>query len=971
MRLNVNQLFYAIRMALSLGAATAAGVGTAHAQTTTGSTADQKSQSLETIVVTGSNIRRVDIETANPVVTIDRAQIQASGKVNIGDLVQDLPSVAGAAMNPNVNNGGAGSAGISLRGLGSNRTLLLINGHRIPFQLQDLNLMPISVVERIEVLNDGASAVYGSDAIAGVVNIITRTNYQGAEFGADYGQSDRDDGTRKAVHAIFGQSTDKGSIVFGLQYDKQDAVSAANRGFSAVAQYIYNNGTNHHAGSSRTPGGRFFIPGNSAVAQALGCPVSNGVTSITISGNKLPGQTTPPAAGDFRCYTSSTDGFNFQAVGNYDLIPNERTGLFVLGNYKLTDNVEAYVELLYHKMVAHTQLAPYPFDLVANGLVVPANQYYNPFGVSFGDRGNSSTIALRLSSIGNRGSKIANTTELGNAGLKGAFGDSGWNWDAHISYGKLTIESQLINYLNIGQIAADFACTTAPNIEGSCTPIDIFNQTDPSTLAIFKSATISPFTSNIYQTKSAEASVNGPLPFSLPAGDMQLAVGLNYRKEYLNGQVDPLIDATIAPGPDGVAALVCPGPNSICSSSAQGGYNLKEVYSELLIPVLKDVPFARSLNVDVGDRWSKYSLFGSTNNWKAAIEWRPIDDLLIRGTVAKVFRVPTPTNLFAGPTGDAPVATDPCGGHPELASNRACQGKIVPPQTFSQLTGYIMGSTFAREHGLTTTTLSPEFGKSFDYGFVYDPNWLPGFSFNADYYRILLDNLIVAGPGIAQTLLTTCFNTQGPLCNNIIRNTDGSIRFVTEAAFNSGNLTDQGFDIGAHYRLPTTEWGNFRFGVDATYIEKFNVAQPGFTQHLAGHFDQTFGNFSRVRALASIDWTLGSFSANWTTRYIGGVTLGYANAGLGPSGVGPGPGSDPYNSLVNSPVQHYPSVTYSNFSAGYNIEPINTFVQVGVDNLFDRQPPILYQNNVLNANTDVNTYNTIGRFYRASVTVKF
>jgi outer membrane receptor protein involved in Fe transport len=972
MRLDANKLSSAVRIALSFGVASAAiTVGSAYAQTANNTT-DQKSQSLETIVVTGSNIRRVDIETANPVVTIDRAAIQASGKVNIGDLVQDLPSIAGNAMNPNVNNGGAGTAGVSLRGLGSNRTLLLVNGHRIPFQLQDLNLLPVSIVERIEVLNDGASAVYGSDAIAGVVNIITRTNYQGAEFGADYGQADKDDGTRKAVHATFGQSTDKGSIVFGIQYDKQDAVSAANRDYSKNAQYIYNSRINVQGGSSRTPGGRIFLPINSPVAQALGCADDGtGHTSVTLSGNQLPASTTPPTASSFRCYHSATDGFNFQAVGNYDLIPNERTGLFVLGNYKLSDSVEAYIELLYHKMVAHTQQAPYPFDLSSNGLIIPANQYYNPFGVAFGTNGSTDTIALRLSSIGNRGLKIANTTELGNAGLKGSFGDSAWNWDAHVSYGKLALETQLLNYINISAIAPDFGCTTAPGV-GACTPIDIFSQGDPNTISILNAARIDPFTSTLYQMKSAEASVNGPLPFSLPAGDVQLAFGANFRKEYLDGKVDPLINTTYATDPNGVPSLLCPGPSSICTSPAQGGFTVKEAYAELLIPVLKDVPFAHSLNIDLGDRFSKYSNFGSTSNWKAAIEWRPIDDLLLRGTVAKVFRAPTPTNLFAGPGADAPTAIDPCAGNPGAASNRACQGHNVPPQTFSQLTGYVMGSQFAALHGLSTATLQPEFGKSFDYGFVYDPSWIQGFSVNADYYRILLDNLIVSGVGTAQTIVTSCFNTQSAICGNIFRNPDGSIKFVVESAFNSGDLTTQGFDVGAHYRLPTNSWGNFRLGVDATYIQTYNVAQPGFTQHLAGHYDKTFGNFARVRALASVDWNLGAFSASWSTRYVGPITVGYANAGLGPSGLRtPSEFSDPYNPNPIGPVLHFASTAYSNLSLGYNIEPINTFVQVGIDNVFDRQPPILYQNNVLNANTDVTTYDTIGRFYRASVTVKF
>src|SRR6201995_281480 len=202
MRLDVNKLSSAVRLALSLGAVATAGSVTAVAQDA--GAPPRKGQSLETIVVTGSNIRRVDIETASPVVTIDRAAIQASGKVNLGDLVQSLPTIAGNAQNPSVNNGtnktAIGSTGVStvsLRGLGSVRTLLLLNGHRIPFQLQDLNIIPVSAVERIEVLNDGASAVYGSDAIAGVVNIITRSNYQGAEFGVDYGESEKDEGERR------------------------------------------------------------------------------------------------------------------------------------------------------------------------------------------------------------------------------------------------------------------------------------------------------------------------------------------------------------------------------------------------------------------------------------------------------------------------------------------------------------------------------------------------------------------------------------------------------------------------------------------------------------------------------------------------------------------------------------------------------------------------------------------------------
>ena len=936
----------------------------------TNTSTTQNNQKLETIVVTGSNIRRVDIETASPVITIDRAAIQASGKVNLGDLVQSLPSMAGNAQNPSVNNGAnktaigsQGNAAVSLRGLGSVRTLLLLNGHRIPFQLQDLNVIPVSAVERIEVLNDGASSVYGSDAIGGVVNIITKTSYQGAEFGVDYGQSDKDDGTRKAAHLLMGQTTDKGSIMFGLQYDKQDPVFASNRKFSHNAQYIYNTGVNTAAGSSRTPGGRFHFPAGSPLIAKFGC------NSVTLSGNQLPSITTPPTQADFRCYDAGTDGFNFQAVGNYDLLPNERTSMFVLGNYKLTDNVEAYAELLYHKMVAHAQFAPYPFDLPQNNIVIPANQFYNPFGEEFGQLGSTDDITLRLSTLGNRGLKIADTTELANVGLKGSFGDTSWNWDAHISYGKNDQLQQDQNYINFSQILGDFSCPTAPGA-GSCTPIDIFNLSDPTTKAILQSAKINPFLTYLYQMKEGDASVNGSL-FSLPAGDVQVAFGTSYRKEYVDYQVDPLLDSTFSLN-NGIPTISCAGPGSLCTSPAQGGFNVKEAYAELLIPVLKDLPFVHSLNIDLGDRYSKYSNFGSTSNWKVALEYRPIEDLLLRATASKVFRAPTPTNIFAGPTSDAPTAIDPCAGVSGVSSNAACKGFNVPTQVFSQLTAYTMGSQFAAAHGLGTgTTLLPENGKSFDYGFVYDPDWIPGLSFNSDYYRILLNNLIVFGSNTAQTILNQCFNTQGPVCGDIVRNPDGSIKFVIEAPFNAGNLVDQGFDVGAHYRLPTTAWGNFVLGFDGTYVQAYNVAQGGFTQHLAGHYDKTYGNFARVRMLATLDWNMGPFTANWTTRYIGPIKVGYVNGGLGPSGVGGGAESLPYNPNPIGPVLHAGAVVYHNASLGYNIEPINTFVQVGIDNIFDKQPPLLYQTNVTNANTDVYTYDTVGRFYRASVTVKF
>ena len=964
MRLDVTQLSSAVRAALSLGAVAAAAAVPAVAQDAT----NQKSQSLETIVVTGSNIRRVDIETASPVTTIDRQVIQQSGKLTVGDLVQDLPAIAGAALNAATNNGsGTGAATISLRGLGTARSLLLINGHRIPGQLQDLNMIPINAVERIEVLTEGASTVYGSDAVAGVVNIITRSNYQGAEFGLDYGISDRDDGQRKGVHAMFGQSTDKGSIILGFNYNKQEPVAASNRAYSHDALYRYNTGYVAHSGSSRTPSGAISIPSSLISSQFGGCPGSN--NRVTLISGKA-----GTSLSDYRCYNPSKDAFNYQAVGNYDLTPGERTGLFALGNYKLTDSIEAYGEFYHNKTVSRTQIAPVPLDAQQDGIYIPADGFYNPFGIAFGLNPNTgateSEFKSRLSSIGNRATDFATEHDLATFGFKGGIGDSSWNWNLDYSYGHLSQQGQFVDYINYTGIAAGISCSTADAAAGKCVPINLFNINDPNTIAALNAAKISPFTHLTYQMRQYEAGVTGTL-FELPAGAMQLAAGGSYRKEYVNFATDPLI-TTNAINNNGNLNFICSGPGSICTSPQNGGFNVKEAYAELLIPVLKDLPFVHSLNVDLGDRYSKYSDFGSTNNWKLAIEYRPIEDLLVRGTVSKVFRAPTATDLFRGPGGDSPTATDPCGAA-GVASNPACQGYTFQNTGTSQLSGIISGTQYANSNLGTNVDLKPEHGKSYDYGFVYDPGWLPGLSVNADYYRIVLQDLIVSGPGIAQTIVTQCFNAGGPICDLILRYNNGSslgqIKYVFEAPFNSGTLTTKGTDVGFTYRLPETSFGNFRVGLSGTYTEEYNVDQGGFIQHLAGHFDKTFGNFARWRGLGTVDWAMGPFEVGYRLRYLSRITVGYAEPGLGPS-ANADPGAPNEDLYLGSPY-HFGAQTYHNINAGYTIEPLNTVVEVGVDNVFDKQPPILYQQNVANANTDVSNYDTIGRFYWAKLTVKF
>ena len=963
MRLDRNELSKAVRMALSLGAVAAVGaVGTAQAQDQTTDQTNQP-QTLQTIVVTGSHIRRVDLETSNPVTTVSRAQIQASGKLTLGDLVQNLPSIAGNATNPNVNNGGGtGTSTISLRGLGSSRTLILIDGHRV--LNNDVNAIPAELVERIEVLKAGASSVYGSDAIGGVVNFILRHNYQGAEFSFNYGTSDRSDATRKGYSFTFGQTTDKGNIIAGLDYNKFEGVVSGNRDYSKCAETLTGGsvvGTPCVAGDG-SGGSLASITGlvvapefYTACPDNLGFGIGTGTYDPTSAGgNGVP-------AG-FRCFDPSTDLYNYQAV-NLDNTPQERTNGYFLADYNLTDNVQAYLDVFVNRTHSNSQVAPMPVDLYGNLTVAPG-QPYNPFAGAIGGGPDAASnpgaypyygdLAIRMIALGDRISSYTTETDQLITGLKGSFGSSEWQWNADLNYGHVSTHWNNFGYLNNAKLQAsgDLNADCATNSVDGC--LNIFDQNDPTTAAILSNYLVSPFFNSLSTRRSAEVGVNGPL-FSLPAGDMQLAVGADYIKEYANFMVDPLAVAD--------ANGNCGLPNSSCASPVQGGYNVKEAYAELYIPILKDMPFFRSLNVTLGERYSKYSLAGSTSNYKVAVEWRPIDDLLLRGTVAEVFRAPTIGNLFGGAAVSYDSYTNPCTAAD--TNNVFCSHGGGVAVNKSQIATVYSGSVAAG------TLLKPEFGKSFDYGVVYSPHFVPGLSISADLWRVYLRDTISTATG--QTAANICYTSNDPLnpyCASIVAQQGGTGRIVTigSPVTNLGNLWTKGVDLEADYRVPQISWlpGQFNLTAQATYEAQYDNDQtPGLpgdvVQHVAGKYNKQYGMFPRWRGLLGVNWQDGPWQANYSLRYLGGFEIGSAAPSQAFS----------CDAATSDVVCSYGSWLQSNVSVGYTIQPINTSLTIGVDNVFDKQPPVMYQNNTINANTDVNTFDTIGRFYWVRATVKF
>ncbi|CAD7732591.1 Vitamin B12 transporter BtuB [Xanthomonas hydrangeae] len=945
-----SMLASALVLALSATAATPVAAQQA------GSTSDAP-QTLDSVVVTGSRLRRVDTETANPVITVSQEQIAATGKATVGDLLQELPSIAGNATNPYTNNGGGtGASAISLRGLGDKRTLVLVNGIRLAYN--DVNAIPASMIERIEVLSNGASAVYGSDAIGGVVNFILRSQFDGVQFSSDFGTSSEGDGNRRNFALTTGKTWERGSLIGGLSYHNIDPVSAAARDYSKDALAL-TDGQPVKQGSSATPTGTVNF--NDGSEQSNQLAQANGCGRVTLNS----GVTGRAGPGDFHCYNASADSYNYQPF-NLLQTPQKRTNAFLLGTYRFTDNVEGYVNTWFSKTESASIIAPIPIFSNGDNILVSSQSYYNPFGANFGtDRSTGTSyndLNTRATVLGNRSYQYNTYNFQISSGLRGRFGDSSWQWDANFNYGKVkqkSINNGFLDYATFNQaIGPSFLdgdgvvkCGSAGATVAGCTPLNFFNLNDSSNLTTLQGMVVNPIVTSVYTVKQFEANANGSL-FDLPAGTVSLASGISYRKE----RSTTASDALWTGDEDGLCGVI-----EFCASTLSGSFDVKEAYAEALFPLLKDLPGINALNITLGTRFSDFSSVGSKTNSKVSLEYRPIENLLLRGTVSQVFRAPNINELYAGVAGDAATVNDPCngytGGNSVACANVPTNGSYQ--QSDGQVSGKVSGAVVAGYQ------LKPETGKSYDVGLVYDPQWIDGLSLSADWWRIDLEDTITTVS--AQTVLNQCFaNSASSFCALIHRNGNGTINYIAEPTVNLGKLWAKGIDFNLTYRLPSTAWGNFTAGLNGTYLTRYDVLPDttdpsSVTIHNVGRYTQAYGNFPRWRALGTVNWALDDWSATWRIRYVGNTAIG---------------NSDPDQSLSadsSEPtvVRKIGTYVYNNLQLGYNVQPWHTRFEVGVDNIADKQPPLYYSNNVGNANTDVATYDLLGRFYWARATVKF
>lgn len=922
--------------------ALAMGMAAAPAYAQDGSTGAAAGAPQDDIVVTGSRIRRSPLDQDKPVVTVGQEEIARTGLTAIADVLQRLPSAAGG-LNTKVNNAGnvggppdgtgvsSGSAEVDLRYLAAKRTLILVDGLRfvngsaaggIPASV-DLNTLPINVIERVEVLQSGASPLYGSDAVAGVINIITKQAQEGLRASAQYGAYRQGDGTTQQYEASYGiQSHATGtSLVFGASYVKQGEVFTRDRSISQFPNPGQTSCSQPVGGcSGATPNGRFDVLGQDLTLRA---PVSG----------------RPSYPGDFKAFTSA-DRFNFSPY-NYLLTPSERYGGFLNFKQALSDSVNMRVKLLYNHRYSRTQAAFLPLFVgpdAGNGnlldtISIDATNPYNPFGQTLSQaNGNFSFIARRMVEAGQRVFTQNVDTMSATLTFDGSFEMAGrkWYWDVNGVYGVNDAHQLFTGNINAARLATALGPVSA--CTGACVPFNIFGGLGSITPAMLGYVAFDERDRSMQKMWDTTANLSGTL-FDLPAGPVGVALGYEHRDQFASYDPDAVI----------VAGLGADVP----TSPARGGFNVDEFYGELRVPILANTPFFEKLEFDGAVRHSNYSSFGSNTTFTASALWKPVADLLLRGGYAESLRAPSIGELYAGLSRTDANIDDPCtsaaGGFFQTnATVRAnCIANGVPANgSYAEPTGGQIG-IFSQGN----TALKPETAKTWTAGGVYSPGWAKGFasalSLEANYYNIKLDNAIDSVPGTL-TLRRCAFNADPISCAAVQRNGNGTIAGISGRLLNLNGIKTDGLDGTFTFRSHKIGEGTVGLNANAAYLLRYDVLPPAdlgapalrFAGTERGSPDQAYPRF---KGNATLDWSTPGYGFSFTGRYISGVD-------------------------ERDDVHRLGAVFYGDIQAYFSPAWLGhrSRLTLGVNNLFDRSPPACFT--CQSANFDPTTYDLPGQF---------
>ncbi len=959
------------------------------------------------IIVTGSRIKSPTLTSPSPIQVLSSETLENRGTINVQDALQTNPAFGNAGSSRTTSNNNiaqVGVATVNLRGLGANRTLVLIDGRRVvagvPGTSQvDLSMIPSPFIERVDVLTGGASAVYGSDAVAGVVNFIYKKNFEGVLVNAQAGISQYGDDDQYSANITLGQNfaDDRGNFMVYAGWTKQGLILAKDR--ARTSQDFFSLGNTQLRANQRNDV-------NLTAAQNLFTPVIQ-YSGVVPAGTFTAGSTnfTVDANGVARPFNSATDGFNREPFLGLSS-PVERRMFAARANYELNDQINLFVEGTYANTKSTSYFEPSPllsagalgvfrgssgFFGIEQNVVNPANgqvvrvvnplvptAIFNAATDRTGDGFKDISFSLRQADFP-PGQRIAPTDRDNFRVVLGAEGDLSdrWSYNVYYQYGmtKLNQEMQglvnqfrFANAMNVITDVFDFdrdgsttdaVCASAEARAEGCVPINIYGRGNMSPDAVkYVSASL---LHNAKQTQNvASANLTGSL-FDLPAGPIAVAVGAEYRKESSRDIFDPL--SNIARN------------GFTQQTDTAGSFDVKEAYGEIQIPVLKESAVG-SLTIRGAGRVSDYSTVGTVYAYNGGIEWSPIRDIRLRAVYAHAVRAPNIGELFApGAVGIATV-NDPCVGVTLTSSD----AKSIKCRADASVLANINanGGTFTLSQsdtqgvavlGTSNANIQPETGKTYTLGVVINPvsiDALRNLVFTADYFNIKLKGAI-ARPS-ADVYLSKCYVAGiDDFCQFIDRRdaaaapySVGSIELITRDLVNSGGAFTEGLDFTLGYRHQLFG-GTLTMSAAWTHLLK-NGGRP-----LEGDpIDTTLGEVGTPKDKGSLtfDYEIGEFGITFSNQYLGPQYLDdqYRNRFLLADG-----------SLADKKFFRIGAKVYTDLQLKWNVSEAYQFY-VGSNNLFNVKAPAIWQGlpgNVINAATASGTYDAIGRRFYAGVRAKF
>jgi len=872
---------------------------------------EEQVEEFEKIVVTGSRIPRANLISASAVTVIDKKTIEASPYRNIGDILQTMVVSQPSANSLSAN--GSGVTRFDLRGIGSQRTLVLLNGRRLPGggagadSAVDLSAIPTVIIDQVEILMDGASAIYGSDAIAGVVNIITKKDYEGFEISASYGDTLQGDGAKTNIEFVAGISGDKGNVTFAGSYTKDDAIYSNQVPFSASVERLEDDGT-------VTPWGSYWLPWTAVTDPQTGKRLTQG-----------------PEYGSFHEFSNS-DRYNYHEQ-SYLQQPTEKYTMSTIGNYEFgqilaSDDVKLDFEVMYSHRNNDSNSAAQPLIPWIGGyddIPISKDNYYNQeFGPkdSNGDAFDIFKWSKRMNDFGPRESTFSNNQYRFVLALSGDFADD-WSWETAFNFGRFESQEKRGGVFNWARVRdavgpthmnseGELRCGAGPEdikfIQSTCVPLNVFvgpnEQADPQAMA-YVSGDWDNLRFGFTSVKTLTFDVTGTL-IELPAGPLGIASGFSHMEQ--KGQMQTDSNAVHAMTTDG-------------NGRPTGGkYHVEEIYIELNIPVLSEHDYAKSLELNVASRYSNYSTgAGNTTNSKASLIWAVNDDITLRTTASQAFRAANIQELFAGQLPSFSSGIDPCktiGDGPLRALDSVNDSGCIA--TGAPASGFRDGLESIRINAGGNPNLNPESATIQTVGFAYTPTYFENFTLSSDYYDIKLEDTISTFSAVRKIELC---NETGAFCDDIHRYKSGPLQGVLLGVDNyNENLNAshyRGIDSEVNYQFNINDIGNFTTQVAWHHGLKHEVSifDGGVTDYIGTH-TASGGHQPKNKFNLSINWQRDALSAGWMTYVIGESTT-------------PGRADD-----VTYKIDAW---SYSNLNVSYKPDDKIAY-SIGINNVFDQTP---------------------------------